>query len=78
VRRALGFGLDHLSLCQLTIEPGTPFARAHARGEIVLPDESEQARLYEATVEEAARAGLHPYEVSNYARPGDESRHNLA
>jgi oxygen-independent coproporphyrinogen-3 oxidase len=78
VRRALGFGLDHLSLYQLTIEPGTPFARAHARGEITLPDEATQAALYEATIEEAARAGLFPYEVSNHARPGDESRHNLA
>lgn len=78
VRRALGFGLGHLSLYQLTIEPGTPFERAHARGEIALPDDATQAALYEATVEEAARAGLRPYEVSNYARPGDESRHNLA
>jgi oxygen-independent coproporphyrinogen-3 oxidase len=78
VRRALDFGLDHLSLYQLTIEPGTPFERAHARGEITLPDDATQAALYEATVEEAARAGLCPYEVSNYARPGDESRHNLA
>lgn len=78
VRRALGFGLDHLSLYQLTIEPGTPFEREHARGEIALPDEAEQAALYDATVEEAAKAGLAPYEVSNYARPGDESRHNLA
>ncbi len=78
VRRALGFGLGHLSLYQLTIEPGTPFERAHARGELALPDDATQAALYEATVEEAARAGLGPYEVSNYARPGDESRHNLA
>lgn len=78
VRRALGFGLGHLSLYQLTIEPGTPFERAHARGEIALPDDAAQAALYDATVEEAARAGLRPYEVSNYARPGDESRHNLA
>jgi oxygen-independent coproporphyrinogen-3 oxidase len=78
VRRALGYGLDHLSLYQLTIEPGTPFERAHARGEITLPDDATQAALYDATVEEAARAGLCPYEVSNYARPGDESRHNLA
>jgi oxygen-independent coproporphyrinogen-3 oxidase len=78
VRRALSFGLDHLSLYQLTIEPGTPFERAHARGEITLPDDATQAALHDATVEEAARAGLTPYEVSNYARPGDESRHNLA
>jgi len=78
VRRALGQGLDHLSLYQLTIEPGTPFARLAARGELALPDDATQAALHEATVEEAAHAGLAPYEVSNHARPGDESRHNLA
>lgn len=78
LRRALAFGLDHLSLYQLTIEPGTPFARLHARGELVLPDDDTQAALYEATEEEAARVGLTPYEVSNYAAPGAESRHNLA
>jgi oxygen-independent coproporphyrinogen-3 oxidase len=78
LRRALGFGLDHLSLYQLTIEPGTPFARLAARGALVLPDDDAQAALYEATEAEAARAGLAPYEVSNYAAPGAESRHNLA
>jgi putative oxygen-independent coproporphyrinogen III oxidase len=78
LRRALGFGLDHLSLYQLTIEPGTPFARLQARGELTLPDDDTQAALYQATEEEAARAGLAPYEVSNYAAPGAESRHNLA
>ncbi|WP_407928216.1 hypothetical protein [Elioraea tepida] len=50
--RALAHGLGHLSLYQLTIEPGTPFARAHARGELALPDDATQAALYEATVEE--------------------------
>lgn len=78
LRRALGFGLDHLSLYQLTIEPGTPFARLAARGELVLPDDDAQAALYQATEAEAARAGLAAYEVSNYAAPGAESRHNLA
>jgi len=78
LREGLAFGLDHLSLYQLTIEPGTPFARAHARGEIDLPDDAAQAALYAATEEEAARAGLALYEVSNYAVPGAESRHNLA
>ncbi len=75
---ALGFGGDHLSLYQLTIEPGTAFATLHQRGEIVLPDADAQAGLYAATAEEAARHGLAPYEISNYARPGAESRHNLA
>jgi oxygen-independent coproporphyrinogen-3 oxidase len=78
LRRALGFGLDHLSLYQLTVEPGTPFARLAARGALVLPDDDAQAALYEATEAEAARAGLAGYEVSNYAAPGAESRHNLA
>jgi len=78
LRQALALAADHLSLYQLTIEPGTAFATLHARGEIVLPDGDDAADLYVATAEEAARFGLAPYEVSNYAAPGAESRHNLA
>jgi oxygen-independent coproporphyrinogen-3 oxidase len=78
LRQALALAADHLSLYQLTIEPGTAFATRHARGEIVLPDGDDAAALYTATAEEAARFGLAPYEVSNYAVPGAESRHNLA
>ena len=78
LRTALAMAADHLSLYQLTIEPGTRFATQHARGEFALPEGDEAARLYYATAEEAARFGLAPYEVSNYARPGAESRHNLA
>ncbi|HET9148218.1 MAG TPA: radical SAM family heme chaperone HemW, partial [Acetobacteraceae bacterium] len=78
LRRALGFGLRHLSLYQLTIEPETQFARQHARGDFRLPDDDDAAALYDATAEEAARFGLSPYEISNYAAPGEESRHNLA
>ncbi len=77
LRQALDLAADHLSLYQLTIEPGTQFATLYQRGEIVLPDEDAAAELYQATAEEAARYGLLPYEVSNYARPGSESRHNL-
>jgi len=77
LRRALALAADHLSLYQLTIEPGTRFATEHARGAFALPDGDEAARLYTATAEEAERFGLLPYEVSNYARPGAESRHNL-
>ncbi len=77
LRRALALAADHLSLYQLTIEPGTRFATEHARGAFALPDGDEAAALYSATAEEAARFGLLPYEVSNYARPGAESRHNL-
>ena len=76
--QALALAADHLSLYQLTIEPGTVYEGMHRRGEIVLPEEELAARLYTATGEEAARHGLLGYEVSNYARPGSESRHNLA
>lgn len=78
LRAALALAADHLSLYQLTVEPGTRFFTEHARGLFALPDEDDAARMYEATAEEAARFGLAPYEVSNYARPGAESRHNLA
>lgn len=78
LRQALSLAADHLSLYQLTIEPGTQFATLHARGAFALPEGDEAARLYDATADEAARFGLARYEVSNYAQPGAESRHNLA
>jgi putative oxygen-independent coproporphyrinogen III oxidase len=78
LRQALTLAADHLSLYQLTIEPGTRFEAMHRRGEIALPDPDTAAALYEATAEEAGRFGLAAYEVSNYAVPGGESRHNLA
>jgi oxygen-independent coproporphyrinogen-3 oxidase len=74
---ALALAGDHLSLYQLTIEPGTAFETAHARGDFALPNEDDAAALYELTGERLARAGLAAYEISNYARPGGESRHNL-
>lgn len=76
--RALGFGTEHLSLYQLTIEPGTRFATLAARGELTIPGEDEAADLWEVTQSLTAAAGLPRYEVSNHARPGAESRHNLA
>lgn len=69
---------DHVSLYQLTLEENTPFFEAGRRGEIVLPGEDDQAMLYDATVRCLAEAGLDAYEVSNFARPGASSRHNLA
>jgi len=75
--RALALAGDHLSLYQLTIEKGTPYYALHRDGGLVLPEEATAEALYELTGERLARADLLPYEVSNYARPGAESRHNL-
>lgn len=77
LEEALSLASDHLSLYQLTIEPGTVYEGRHRKGEIVLPEDDTAAALYTLTGEVAGRHGLKPYEVSNYARPGSESRHNL-
>ena len=75
--RALAFGTDHLSLYQLTIEPGTHFAARYRQGRLTLPDEDASLVMLETTRAMTAAAGLPAYEVSNHARPGSESRHNL-
>jgi oxygen-independent coproporphyrinogen-3 oxidase len=75
---ALALAGDHLSLYQLTIEPGTAFHTRAAKGELVLPEEETAAAMFELTQEKLAAAGRPAYEISNHARPGAESRHNLA
>jgi len=75
---ALAFGMSHLSIYQLTIEEGTAFYHQFQRGKFTLPDEDEAAALYDLTLEMTDKAGLPAYEVSNHARPGEESRHNLS
>jgi coproporphyrinogen III oxidase-like Fe-S oxidoreductase len=77
LKQALAFGTDHLSLYQLTIEPETPYALLHRNGQLRIPDEDLAAGLYETTQELTEAAGLPGYEISNHARPGQESRHNL-
>src|SRR5690606_15403516 len=77
LRRALGFGTGHLSLYQLTIEPGTRFATDVRRQTFAPLDADRAAELYELTHEITTAAGMPAYEVSNHARPGEESRHNL-
>ena len=76
--RALGLGTEHLSLYQLTIEPGTRFASMVARQEFTPLDPDTSAALFELTQARTMAAGLPAYEISNHARPGAESRHNLA
>ncbi len=76
--RALAMAVDHLSLYQLTIEPGTAFGDRFARGGLHgLPSEDLGADLYDLTQDKCTAAGLDAYEVSNHARTGSESRHNL-
>lgn len=78
LRAALAMAVDHLSLYQLTVEEGTPFAaRAAAGGLRGLPDEELAADMYAVTQELCGAAGMPAYEVSNHARAGAESRHNL-
>ena len=78
LHRALDFGTSHLSLYQLTIEDGTVFGQMHAKNLLKgLPEEDLSADMFELTQEVTRNAGLPAYEVSNHARPGDESRHNL-
>ncbi len=75
--RALGLGTEHLSLYQLTIEPGTRFATMVAKHEFEPLDAETSATLFELTQARTAEAGMPAYEISNHARSGAESRHNL-
>ena len=75
--RALSFGTGHLSLYQLTIEPGTRFATLVREGRFQPLDDDAAGELFALTRQITAEAGLPAYEISNHARPGEESRHNL-
>jgi oxygen-independent coproporphyrinogen-3 oxidase len=75
--RAISEAAEHLSLYQLTIEEGTPFAALHAAGKLAVPDADHARILYDVTQEVTAAQGLPSYEISNHARVGAESRHNL-
>ncbi len=77
LEQALGFGTDHLSLYQLTIEPGTRFETLVRTGQLIPADDDHCADLFDLTQEITTAAGLPAYEISNHARIGQESRHNL-
>ena len=77
LERALAFGTGHMSLYQLTIEPGTKFATMVRQGDFTPLDDDAAADLFALTRAMTTAAGLPAYEVSNHARPGEESRHNL-
>jgi putative oxygen-independent coproporphyrinogen III oxidase len=74
---AIDYAVEHLSLYQLTIEPDTPFYALHKAGKLITPDPELAGQLYELTQEICTERGLPAYEISNHARPGAESRHNL-
>ncbi|CAI3959308.1 Coproporphyrinogen-III oxidase HemN (oxygen-independent) or related Fe-S oxidoreductase (HemN) (PDB:1OLT) [Commensalibacter communis] len=77
LQEALALTHDHLSLYQLTIEPGTIFAKQYRQGKITLPDEELSTAMLTTTEMITSQYGLQAYEISNYAKPGAESRHNL-
>lgn len=77
LNEAIDLAVDHLSLYQLTIEQDTMFHKLYERGKFQLPDEETSVALYEMTHETCEKRGLPAYEISNHARPGEESRHNL-
>jgi oxygen-independent coproporphyrinogen-3 oxidase len=77
LKQAINEAAEHLSLYQLTIEPGTPFFGLHAAGKLKTPDEATARALYDVTQEICTLEGLPSYEISNHARAGAECRHNL-
>jgi oxygen-independent coproporphyrinogen-3 oxidase len=73
---AVAFGPEHLSVYELTLEPGTPFAEAAARGRLRRPDEELLVEMHEVVEARLGAAGYRRYEISSWARPGREARHN--
>ena len=77
MKEALARASDHLSLYQLTIEPDTMFEKLSNAGKLAMPDADTSRTFWDVTQEIMTRAGLPTYEISNHAKPGGESRHNL-
>lgn len=77
LRQAFALSPTHLSLYNLTIEPGTEFGRRLAKGRLVETDEETSAAMFEAGLDLSSKAGFRQYEISNYSLPGMQCRHNL-
>jgi len=77
LKEALWMARGHISLYQLTIEQGTRYFDLHRAGKLQMPNEDLSADFYELTQELTAEAGMPAYEISNHARPGQESQHNM-
>lgn len=78
VARAAALGIGHISVYGLAVEDGTPFARMEEAGRLHLPTDDECGDMYDYITAELPRLGYRRYEISNYAKAGEESRHNLA
>lgn len=77
LEQAAALGPEHISAYSLIIEPGTPFETMEAQGKLILPDEDEEREMYHLTRRFLSSMGYERYEISNYARPGFECRHNI-
>ncbi|NIQ03109.1 MAG: radical SAM family heme chaperone HemW, partial [Nitrospinaceae bacterium] len=77
LEQALGLCPEHISAYNLTIEPGTTFHKQQAQGRLIMPPDDCQRELFETTIDTLTGAGYGHYEISNYAKPGRQCRHNL-
>jgi oxygen-independent coproporphyrinogen III oxidase len=77
LERAIALNPEHLSLYCLTIEPNTAFYKQHLHGQLDLPDDDHQVNMYDEALAWTRAAGYEQYEISNFAKPGRECRHNL-
>ena len=77
LRQALDKNPEHLSTYNLTIEQGTAFSKLQSNGKLTMPDDDHQLELYKRTIGLLTKKGFHHYEISNFARPGKECKHNI-
>jgi len=77
LNQAIAKNPDHLSTYNLTIEPNTSFFKLHKKGKLRLPHEDIQLEMYKITIQTLEDAGYQQYEISNFSKPGMESRHNI-
>ena len=77
LKQAIDKNPDHLSTYNLTIEPATAFFKLHKKGKLCLPHEDIQLEMYKTTIQTLENAGYQQYEISNFSKPGMESRHNI-
>jgi len=74
----VALGPEHVSAYELTVEEGTALARRRSKGRLALPEDDDRADMFEAVDAALAAGGIERYEISNFARPGRECRHNLS